>query len=292
MKTTQFLAVVAAFLVVASSCVEKSEKYQTMVAERDSLQLQAMNLEESYNETLNILNDVEEGFAQIRKAEGKMMMDVKRMEGATSSKKEQLAVQMNQIKEMLEQNKAKIEELQRLSSKRGKENVTLTQTIQRMQSELDEKVAFIASLQAELEKKNTRISELNTSVTQLSAELNQLTEVSEKQQQKIQNQDFDMNTVWYTLGTSSELKASNILTSNGLFRAKTVLDKEFDNNFFTKVDRRTLKVLPTDGKRIKILTSHPKESYQLITNEDKTVSVEILNAEKFWSVSKYLVIQK
>ncbi len=292
MKTIQFMAVMATFLVLASSCVEKSEKYQSMVAERDSLQLQAMNLEESYNETLNILNDVEEGFAQIRKAEGKMMMDVKRMEGASASKKEQLAIQMNQIKEMLEQNKAKIEELQRQSNQRGKENAKLTQTIQRMQSELDEKVAFIASLQAELEKKNTRISELNTSVTQLSAELSQLTDVTEKQQQKIQNQDVDMNTVWYTLGTSSDLKASNILTSNGLFRAKTVLDKEFDKSIFTKVDRRSLKVIPTESKRVKVLTSHPKESYKLVTADDKTISIEILNVDNFWSVSNYLVIQK
>lgn len=292
MKTIQFMAVMATFLVLASSCVEKSEKYQSMVAERDSLQLQTMNLEESYNETLNILNDVEEGFAQIRKAEGKMMMDVKRMEGASASKKEQLAIQMNQIKEMLEQNKAKIEELQRQSNQRGKENAKLTQTIQRMQSELDEKVAFIASLQAELEKKNTRISELNTSVTQLSAELSQLTDVTEKQQQKIQNQDVDMNTVWYTLGTSSDLKASNILTSNGLFRAKTVLDKEFDKSIFTKVDRRSLKVIPTESKRVKVLTSHPKESYKLVTADDKTISIEILNVDNFWSVSNYLVIQK
>jgi len=292
MKKFSFLAVLTAVLVVASSCVEKSEKYQSMVAERDSLQLQAMNIETSYNETLNILNEVEEGFAQIRKAEGKMMMDVKRMEGASASKKEQLAIQMNQIKEMLEQNKAKIDELQRLSNQRGKENATLTQTIQRMQSELDEKVAFIASLQAELDKKNTRINELNTSVIQLSAELNQLTEVSEKQQQKIQNQDVDMNTVWYTLGTSSELKTSNILTSNGLFRAKTVLDKGFDQNLFTKVDRRNLKVINTESKRVKVLTSHPKESYQLVTADDKTISLEILNTESFWSVSKYLVIQK
>jgi hypothetical protein len=41
-----------------------------------------------------------------------------------------------------------------------------------------------------------------------------------------------------------------------------------------------------------VLTSHPKESYNLVTAEDKTVTIEILNPALFWSVSKYLVVQK
>lgn len=292
MRTIQFLAIIATLVFTATSCVEKTDKYKTLAAERDSLQLQSQTIEANYNETIGVLNEVEEGFAQIRDAEGKMMLDVKRIEGNNISKKEQIAFQMNQIKEMLAQNKAKIEQLQRQSNQRGKESSSLNQTISRLQTELEEKTAFIVSLQAELEKKNIKINELTASVGQLNSELNQLSETSEKQKQMIESQDIDMNSVWYIVGTSTDLKASQILTSNGLFRAKTVLDQNFDKSAFTKADKRNVKVITTDSKRVKVLTSHPKESYNLVTAEDKTVTIEILNPALFWSVSKYLVVQK
>ncbi|MCE1155713.1 MAG: hypothetical protein LWW91_06290 [Bacteroidales bacterium] len=292
MRTIQLAAVMTALIFTVTSCVENSEKYKSIVAQRDSLQFQAQAIEANYNETIGILNEVEEGFAQIRNAEGKMLKEVQGIEGTSTSRKEQLAVQLNQVKELLEQNKNRIEQLQRQSQQRSKENTTLSQTIQRLQTELEEKTAFIASLQAELEKKNIRINELSTTVGQLSTDLNQLSEVSEKQQQQIKSQDVDMNTVWYVMGTSSELKSAQILSTNGIFRPSTVLDKSFDQSLFTKVDKRTLKVIPTGSKRIKLLTSHPKDSYQLVTADDKTVSVEVLDQASFWSVSKYLVIQK
>ncbi|MDD4490714.1 MAG: hypothetical protein PHD30_09485 [Paludibacter sp.] len=292
MRKIQLLTIITALIFTATSCVENTGKYKTLAAERDSLQLQAQTIEANYNETIGVLNEVEEGFTQIREAEGKMMLDVKRIEGNNISKKEQIAFQINQIKEMLAQNKARIEQLQRQSNQRGKENSSLNQTIQRMQTELEEKTAFIASLQAELEKKNIRIDELTASVGQLNTELNQLSETSEKQKQMIENQDVDMNTVWYVVATSSDLKASQILTSNGLFRPKTVLDQNFDKSAFVQADKRNVKVITTDSRRVKILTSHPKESYKLITADDKTISIEILNPALFWSVSKYLVVQK
>ena len=292
MRTVKLLTVIAALVLAATSCVEKTGKYKTLAAERDSLQLQAQTIEASYNETIGILNEVEAGFAQIREAEGKMMLDVKRIEGNNISRKEQIAFQMSQIKDILSQNKARIEQLQRQSAQRGKENSSLNQTISRMQAELEEKTAFIASLQAELEKKNIRIDELTASVGQLNTELDQLSEESEKQRQMLENQDADMNTVWYVVGTSAELKENQILTSNGLFRARTVLDSNFDKTAFTKADLRKVNVVTTGSKRVKVLTSHPKESYNLLTDNDKFVSIEIVNPAKFWSVSKYLVVQK
>lgn len=292
MRTIQFTAVLIVLIFTVSSCVENSEKFKSIVAQRDSLQLQAQAIESNYNETIGILNEVEEGFAQIRNAEGKMLKEVQGIEGTSTSRKEQLALQLAQVKEMLEQNKNKIDQLQRQSQQRGKENSTLSQSIKRLQTELEEKTAFIVSLQEELEKKNIRINELSTTVGQLSSDLNQLSEVSDKQQQQIKNQDVDMNTVWYVMGTSSELKTSQILSTNGIFRPSTVLDKAFDQSLFTKVDKRTIKLIPTGSKRVKVLTSHPKESYQLLKADDETVTVEILDQSLFWSVSKYLVIQK
>jgi hypothetical protein len=66
----------------------------------------------------------------------------------------------------------------------------------------------------------------------------------------------------------------------------------FNKSVFTAVDRRELSSIPTAAKKVKIMSSHPKDSYTLDVKEDKTVTIAIKNADKFWSVSKYLVVQK
>jgi hypothetical protein len=50
--------------------------------------------------------------------------------------------------------------------------------------------------------------------------------------------------------------------------------------------------IPIDSKDAKIITSHPSDSYTLNKEKDKVVSLQITNAEKFWSASKYLVVVK
>ena len=84
----------------------------------------------------------------------------------------------------------------------------------------------------------------------------------------------------------------NILSGNGLFKSKTVMDKDFNNQMFKQDDMRDLTVINLDSKNPKLLSSHPQGSYTLNQSDDKTVVLEIVEPSKFWSVTKYLVIQK
>ena len=198
---------------------------------------------------------------------------------------------MKAIKDGIEKNKAKIAELQKLASKEGKANSMLANTIKRLQSEMDEKGVQIQSLQAELDQKNIKISELTTTVDVQSKNITEQQNVMEQQKSTIKSQDIDMNTVWYCVASSKKLKEAKIISTSGLFQSKKVLDKEFDNTAFTQVDLRSLSSIPTNSKKIKILSLHPKNSYNLVTGDDKNITIEITNPSRFWSVSKYLVVQ-
>lgn len=292
MKTVNFYLAIAAIAFTTASCVESSSKYKNLLAERDSLLIQNNSVEASYNETLDILNDIESGFREIRETEQKMTMEIKQIEGQPRSKKEQLANEMAQVKQILAENREKIAQLQARLSKNGKENKALLETVKRMETELNEKNTLIASLQEEMAKKNIQITELNTKVDNLSTDVKNLNEVSAQQQSTIQSQDADLNSVWYYVATSKELKTANIVSGNGLFRAQSVMDKDFDKSVFTKTDLRKLSVLPLNVKKAKVLSSHPKGSYELVKGEDKMLTLEIRDTKSFWSVSKYLVIEK
>ncbi|HEY6914374.1 MAG TPA: hypothetical protein VI413_06840 [Paludibacter sp.] len=290
MKTIKFYVVIAALAFLTASCVENSEKYKAAIASRDSLAFEKQASDSNYIRTLTILNDIETGFSEITQNEKQMKINLKGVEG-TTNKKELIAAQMNAIKESMEQNKAKIAELQKLAAKKGKANSMLASTIKRLQTELEEKTVQIQSLQAELEQKNIKITELTTTVNDQSKNIAEQQSAMEQQKSTIKGQDTDLNTVWYCIATAKKLKEEKIVSTAGLFQSKKVLDNEFDKDAFTQVDLRNVSSIPTNSKKVKILSLHPKNSYNLVTGADKYITIEITNPSKFWSISKYLVVQ-
>jgi chromosome segregation ATPase len=289
MKTIRFYVIIAALAFLTASCVENSGKYKAVIAQRDSLAIEKQASDSNYIRTLSILNDVETGFANITQNESQMKVNLKGVEG--TNKKEQIAAQMTAIKETMEKNKAKIAELRHLLAKNGKANKMLAETITRLQTELDAKTAQVQSLQAELEQKNIKINELTTTVNDQSKNIADQQNVMDQQKSTIKGQDADLNTVWYCIASSKTLKEEKIVSGGGLFQAKKVLASDFDKKAFVKVDLRNISTIPTNSKNVKILSLHPQSSYKLVTGDDKNITIEITNASKFWSVSKYLVVQ-
>jgi hypothetical protein len=69
----------------------------------------------------------------------------------------------------------------------------------------------------------------------------------------------------------------------------TKLKDDFNKDYFTKINASQINSILIGAKKVKILTNHPSNSYKLI-GEGTVEKIEILNAEDFWSSSKYLVI--
>ncbi|MEA4839447.1 MAG: hypothetical protein VB110_00400 [Bacteroidales bacterium] len=290
MKAIKFYAIIAALALITTSCVESSGRYKAVVAQRDSLALEKQALDSSYNHTIALLNDIETGFSEINQNEKQVKIDLKG-EGSKTNKRELIGAQMKAIKEGIEKNKAKIAELRSLAAKRGKANNMLDATIKRLQSQMDEKSVQIKSLQAELDQKNIKIDELNTTVTDQSKNIAEQQNVLKQQESTLKVQDTNINMVWYCVASSKKLKEAKVISGGGLFQSKKVLDKEFDKTVFTQVDLRTISSIPTSSSNVKILSLHPKNSYKLVTGANKDITIQITNPTKFWSVSKYLVVQ-
>ena len=278
MKTFRLILALAAVALTAVSCVEKSGKYQTLLAQRDSL----LTVEQKYDQTLEILNEIETGFQSIREVEDRVMTQISDIENKPLDKKQQMVSQINQIKGILLQNKERIAELEAQFAQSGRKNASLAGTIKRLQEEMTRKVAQIESLQTELSQKNIEIEELAGTVEELNKDIAGLNEVTASQKTTIEEQDSQLNVVWFCIADMKQLKEARIVEGNGLFKTKSIMD----------ADLRNLTRIETGSKKPKLLTSHPKESYTLTPGEDKLVTLEITDPAKFWSISKYLVIRK
>ncbi|MBR5193935.1 MAG: hypothetical protein IKW37_05990, partial [Bacteroidaceae bacterium] len=81
-----------------------------------------------------------------------------------------------------------------------------------------------------------------------------------------------------------------IISSKLLQKTKVLENDDFNKDYFTQVDIRTDKSIKLYSKSAELLTTHPDGTYELVKDNEGLLTLSILNPNKFWSVSRYLVI--
>mgnify|MGYP003456002936 FL=1 len=279
MKKTLTILSVALVAFMLSSCVEKSKKYQQLMAEKEAVVLENQNIEREYNAALGIISDVENNLQALRDAEGMMLI-----KNESDSRRDQLNSELIQIKETMAMNRAKLDSLSSVLDKSNKDRAYLRNTIKKLQAQLAEKEATIVAMQEQIAQKDQEIAGLNTQVSNLNEDLTKVTAEKDEQSRIIADQIAAMNTVYYVGAKKKELKANGILTS------KYILRQEVPANAFTQADKRELSEIVFATKKAKVLSAHPTESYTIVVKDKQSV-LQITNPELFWSVTKYLVVQ-
>ena len=253
--------------------------------DNDSIQIlleENEQLRNEQDELLSTLNEIQEGFREINEAQGRLSID-RQQEGANS--RERIREDMRYIQETLAQNAELIEKLRNQLRESGRASEQLQRTIENLTEQMNQKNAEIDQLRNELQAKNIRIDELDAQVADLSENLTNMQQQNENQGQTISQQDQQLNSAWYCVGTKRTLKDHNILKSG------RVLEGDFDASYFTSIDIRQVTQINLNSKSADILTSHPAGSYQLLKDDAGFYTLQISNYQQFWSTSKYLVVQ-
>lgn len=278
-------------MLLASCDVERSKKYQDLLAERDSLYTEVVAAKGGFDQALNTINEIEEALEAVRAAEGIIM--VENQEGNTSK----AVSQINAIQQTLQENRNKINDLEKSLAEQGSKSKALAQTVNRLKTQLEEKDQFITSLKSELQSSKDQIAELNNQVADLNDDILTLNDNIENlnvqnaaQQATIETQDAALNTVWVCIATSQLLKDKGIITKGGLFQPSMLSKQGFDKSQFVQGDKRELTSIPLNTKRATIISNHPENSYELVENEVGALVLNINDKDAFWSVSNYLVV--
>ena len=290
MKIRLSIAVLLLVAAVTSCNVERSEKYQTLLAERDSLYTEAVAAKGGFDNALNTINEIENALESVRVAEGIIMMENE--EGNTSK----AVSEINAIQQTLQENRNKIADLEKQLASQGAQSKALNQTVSRLKKQLDEKDAYISSLKDELQQSRQQIANLNTQVSDLNENIENLNENIDllnvrnaAQQATIENQDAALNTVWVCIATAQVLKDKGI-TEKGLFQSKEINKQGFDQSQFMQADKRELTYVPLNTKKATLITTHPEGSYSITETSDGSKVLNINDKDAFWSISKYLVV--
>ena len=281
MKKIVCLALCAATL---ASCNYTTKREQELAAKNDSLVAVLTEQNVALDEAMEAIADIQEGFHAINKAEGRLSIQSQGREGLSDV--DRMKEDVLFIQQKMEENRKKIEELEKKLKTSNAETASLRKVIAGLQKDLEEKVGRIAALQGELAQKNIRIAELDNAVAVLMGDVNTLHQVTDAQQEVIEKQVEQLNRAWYVYGTAKELRDQNILRSG-----KVLESADFNKEYFTEVDVRVDRVYPLYAKHAKLLTMHPAGSYEFTKDADKMLTLNIVDFEAFWSVSRYMVVQ-
>ncbi|MDE6290899.1 MAG: hypothetical protein K2M16_05155 [Muribaculaceae bacterium] len=272
-------------LMLASCSGEKGKSAE------DSLQIVTVQYEQAstFNDSLLLLmGDIYDGLDSINTQEGLLYSMDKG--GEKFDRRAEVRQNLQSIKDRLQANRDLLSQMQAKLDKTGGENTVLKKTIADLQARIDRQEAKIAELNTQLEAANAEIQQLTDEVTKGQQELQAETAAREQAQAEATAAENLANRVYYAIGTNKELKQNGLLEKKFLGATK-VLQGDFNENYFTAGDKRTLSVINTGGKKVKIWGNIPKESYEIIDNANGTQSVKILSPQEFWSRTPYLIIQ-
>lgn len=268
-----------------------NEESERLKRENDSLKQMAQNRDETINDFFQTFNEIEENLELIKEKENIISMDI---QGETaSSSKERINNDILSIYELLLKNKA---ELAKLEKKMHHSNVRIREfekMVKNLQKQLKSKDIEISNLRKEIENKNLAIENLTENIDNLTDSISNLSQENEEKTEIIEEQIELINSAYYVLGTKDELKNENIITKEGGLAGiggTHKLKGNFNHDYFSEIDIRTLKEIPLNCKKVDILTTHPADSYEIIGEKKDYQKLVISDYDKFWSVSKYLVI--
>lgn len=279
MKKLALLSII--LISVLTAC--NSGKSDGEMTTQDSLLL-ALSQQDSL---LTLVNDINSCITEINTLENILTVSVD-LEGNTS-KREEIINKIIAIQRTLTNRRMKLDSLESKLSKANSANKTLRNTIEGLKSQIANQENAINSLKEDLSKANIIIEDMDVKIDSLSIAIENVTEEKELAQQMNQNLSDELATCFYVIGTKSELKEQKIL-ERGFLKKTRVLERDFNKDYFTKADKRTLKEIVVGAKKAKVLTNQPSDSY-LIEDRDEGKVLVILDSSKFWSLSNYLVIQ-
>ena len=285
MKKILLLLVGVALL---SSCGEM-QRNKNLQAQNDSLNVALAERDAELEGIMQAFNEVQEGFRLINEAENRVDLQNDAIEGASAAQK--IREDIRFISEKLQSNRTRIAELEEQLKNSKYASAQLKKAIANLKEELATKTQQIETLQTELASKNIRIAELDDAVAGLTQHVTDLVAENKVKEATVATQDRALNTAWFVFGTSSELKDQKIVTKKFLQKKKVLEDQDFNKDYFTQIDIRTDKEIKLYSKDAKLLTSHPEGSYELKKDDKGQLTLVITNPNKFWSVSRYLVIE-
>ena len=206
-----------------------------------------------------------------------------------SLNREQIKKNLDAYKQTLDTQRQRIDELEKKLKTGNANSAQMKTIIASLKQQLAQKDEEIAQLRKQVDDQNVDINSLKENVENLRQRNEMQAGLIVSQQETILSQDASLNTAYIKIATKKDLKEAGLLT--GGFLKKTKVDfTKIDKSLFRAVDIREIEKIDIPAEKAKVMTPQPENSYR-IDKIGKNNVLSIVNPEKFWGVSNFVIIE-
>ena len=274
---------------VFTSCGGEDPEKENLARKADSLQAIVNAKDSEIDALFEVLNEIETSLGEISSRYSKVNSLKQGNPEMDSRVKGQITDQLQQIDQLLAQNKKKIAALNSKVSAMGGENSKLQEFINNLNTRIESQEQQINQLMDEL-------SVSKATIKQLSDNVNNLTQSNKQKDEIIAYQTNEANKAYYIVGSYKELKNMGIVNKSGGFVGigkKQNTSTEMDIAKFQTIDRTKVTTITVNQRKAQVISKHPEGSYELVMDENdkKTVAYLVIkDVNAFWRYTDYLVI--
>lgn len=191
------------------------------------------------------------------------------------------------LDELLRDNRTKIAALQGAVAQLRRSNLRidgLEKMVDELNRQLEVKRTEVAELRERLASRETQVEELSEQVALQTARAEELDDERAGLESRL-------NTVYYIVGPERELRDAQIIDKQGVVGRTLRVSGRGSFESFTQADARLLERVAVGQRRVTVVTPHPEEAYELVTDDDKrVVELRILDPGRFWESSRMLIV--
>ena len=227
--------------------------------EKDSLLGIVTDRESTINNFISSFNDVERNLDSVAAKQHIISMNTDKQTELRKDQKARINSEILAINNLMDSNRKRINELSKKLKTSGFKNEQLEKTISFLNEQLSQKEVELGNLNEKHAALNLQVAELKTSVESLTGD-------NAKKSENITELTTSLHTAYYAIGKPKDLQASKIIDKKGglLGIGKTPkLSSDLDNSKFIKIDYTKVGAIPINSGNVKVVTSHPTDSYTL-----------------------------
>jgi myosin heavy subunit len=271
--------------------VQETPEYLALQQRSDSLLRQISAKDQEVEDVAAIVNEIEGNLAAIQKDQASIN-DLKKEGAQMSSQKDRINEMIAGIDNYMEQNRQRIAKLEGQAKKGGAKAAALQKLIDQLRTTLDAKELELTQLRTSIDS----LAEVNTGLRQAVAErdvvISRKDSALKNRQKDILDRDTEMNWGYFVFGPREDLMESSIIDRKGsIFKKTSILNGQVDKSKFTQIDVRKVDDINLGiTKHKNVVTPHPAESYY-IALVGQEAHLKITDYKRFWSTSRYLVVE-
>lgn len=282
------LIIPIALATILASCSDKGETTGGQQSLMEASKQELVVALQERDQLLKLVKEISISMDQIKHLENIMAL-TSLQQSENPAQRTQILADIRSLQQALQQRREKLAELEGRLQQSSRYTDELKSTVEVLRSQLNSQTEEIESLRNQLSNATKQISGLNNEVDSLNTTVATAHKDLDAAQTASLQLENELNTCYYVIAPKSQLKEHKIIETGFLRRSK-LLKGDFDQGFFVIGDKRNLISINLQSNKVKLHTTHPEGSYE-IHDVDSQKTLTILDPDKFWSLTNYLVIQ-